>query len=135
LKVLACPAGIEPATPCLEGRCSIQLSYGHIRLFCSIILWRNVPEIIGVIARADNPLMRGTKGIIPSLPLRIGDGLRLCLKGERHLVVGVSGGNPAHQRLRFPGRFGLAFKDPALGAAQAGLHGVFRRFVNAHVHG
>src|SRR5262245_46437819 len=25
---LAIPAGFEPATPCLEGRCSIQLSYG-----------------------------------------------------------------------------------------------------------
>ena len=22
------PAGLEPATPCLEGRCSIHLSYG-----------------------------------------------------------------------------------------------------------
>ena len=27
---VACPAGIEPATTCLEGRCSIQLSYGQI---------------------------------------------------------------------------------------------------------
>jgi hypothetical protein len=26
---LACPAGIEPATPSLEGSCSVQLSYGH----------------------------------------------------------------------------------------------------------
>src|ERR1700757_3300773 len=26
--ILASPAGIEPATLCLEGRCSIQLSYG-----------------------------------------------------------------------------------------------------------
>ena len=25
---VATPAGFEPATPCLEGRCSIQLSYG-----------------------------------------------------------------------------------------------------------
>ena len=25
---LAIPAGLEPATPCLEGRCSIRLSYG-----------------------------------------------------------------------------------------------------------
>src|SRR3954471_5375700 len=25
------PAGLEPATPCLEGRCSIQLSYGPVR--------------------------------------------------------------------------------------------------------
>tara|TARA_B100000989_G_scaffold43078_2_gene27446 strand:- start:541 stop:720 length:180 start_codon:yes stop_codon:yes gene_type:complete len=25
---LATPAGLEPATLCLEGRCSIQLSYG-----------------------------------------------------------------------------------------------------------
>ena len=28
VKDLAIPAGFEPATLCLEGRCSIQLSYG-----------------------------------------------------------------------------------------------------------
>ena len=27
-RFLATPAGLEPATLCLEGRCSIQLSYG-----------------------------------------------------------------------------------------------------------
>ena len=26
-KIMAIPAGLEPATPCLEGRCSIRLSY------------------------------------------------------------------------------------------------------------
>ena len=25
---MAIPGGLEPPTPCLEGRCSIQLSYG-----------------------------------------------------------------------------------------------------------
>ena len=27
------PAGIEPTTNCLEGSCSIQLSYGRNRLY------------------------------------------------------------------------------------------------------
>ena len=28
MEVVAIPSGLEPETPCLEGRCSIQLSYG-----------------------------------------------------------------------------------------------------------
>ncbi len=31
LKMLARPAGFEPAATGLEGRCSIQLSYGRVR--------------------------------------------------------------------------------------------------------
>ena len=27
---VACPEGLEPPTCCLEGSCSIQLSYGHL---------------------------------------------------------------------------------------------------------
>jgi hypothetical protein len=30
--LLVCPEGLEPPTCCLEGSCSIQLSYGHLRV-------------------------------------------------------------------------------------------------------
>src|SRR6185503_14062001 len=35
--VLACPTGIEPITPSLEGWCSIRLSYGQGRLSFPIL--------------------------------------------------------------------------------------------------
>jgi hypothetical protein len=34
LDFLATPAGLEPATCRLEGGCSIQLSYGVVRMRC-----------------------------------------------------------------------------------------------------
>jgi hypothetical protein len=46
LKYMAIPEGLEPPTPCLEGRCSILLSYGTGR--------RTLPFAAAYVNRGDD---------------------------------------------------------------------------------
>ncbi len=36
-RLIVIAEGFEPSTACLEGRCSIQLSYGRIRQFADLL--------------------------------------------------------------------------------------------------
>ena len=41
---VACPEGLEPPTYCLEGNCSIRLSYGQMRARCRKTLTQEAPK-------------------------------------------------------------------------------------------
>ena len=120
---MAIPAGFEPATPCLEGRCSIRLSYGTIRAsveypdfaaFSSAILLRrrDVAEIIAVIAGLHLAVFRAGNGIFDSLALGEGFGVLQCLEFHFYLSARIAAGHPAHQRLWRAGCIGLIFQHP-----------------------
>ncbi len=134
------PEGIEPPTPCLEGRCSIRLSYGRKgvapknRLLCSIILGRDVAEIIDIIAGTDDAGLLPGKGVFPALLMGIGHGLIRALEFQADLVDGIAGRRPPHQGFRANGAIAFIFQHPDLGLSKAGLHGVFGWFVNADLH-
>ena len=50
---MVCPEGLEPPTCCLEGSCSIQLSYGHLRVMQQY--WEGIGRGGGI--RTHDPLL------------------------------------------------------------------------------
>jgi hypothetical protein len=85
---MARPAGLEPATLGLEGRCSIRLSYG--RIFCDDLLLANLPglcrknDLVGVerfeLPTSCSQSRRATR-------LRYTPYYRLGLQGRKSYVV------------------------------------------------
>ena len=78
------PAGFEPATPSLEGSCSIQLSYGRVP---ALILVRPaeqaaVLEVVRVGLGLDFPLARSLQGIHEAVLLGVGQGLSLAVEPQ-----------------------------------------------------
>ena len=77
---MACPEGIEPPTTCLEGRCSIQLSYGQIPG------WREARKINDLDALPSV----GSGGFyrVPRLDSRGGTVVRIRVGAESGLIGG-----------------------------------------------
>ena len=87
-----CPKGLEPPTPGLEGRCSIQLSYGHIIQAADRACLQLSPK---------RQLLKRVMGIEPTylawkasvLPLNY---TRILMKDYLiHIWIGVTGFEPA----------------------------------------
>ena len=153
LKKLAIPAGLEPATYCLEGSCSIRLSYGtakpetecyqlsekrkqsnKFRLTLLRSLRRNILEIIRIIARLDPTFTIRQNRIVPPIRTRILLRLFTAGKFQAHLIERISGLRPAHQRLRTANTIPLKLQNPKRRLRAAGLHHILRRFVNSNIH-
>src|SRR5215207_10932944 len=103
LKLLATPAGLEPATYCLEGSCSIQLSYGAVggqhgaKRIASI---RPEPdavelEVVGIGHHFARRFLRLLHAERDAVARRIGDRLFLAVEPQPDLLPGVAGTGPA----------------------------------------
>src|SRR5258706_10923176 len=82
--VLACPAGLEPTTPSLEGWCSIRLSYGQIAfpVTCRVRPWsgwrdlnsRHPAPKAGALPGCATPRAFPQKRALMILPFRVAAG-------------------------------------------------------------
>src|SRR3954451_7571501 len=140
-KSLAIPAGLEPATYCLEGSCSIQLSYGTVRgakaQYSAFGRTTRAPlkrrsmrpltdavelEIVGIRDRAALRLLGLLDPVGDALAGRVGDRLLLRVEPQLHLLARVAGRRPAHQRLDLARLDPVEFEQPLLRPGLAGLH-------------
>src|SRR5579871_5971889 len=82
---MATPAGLEPATTSLEGRCSIHLSYGATRR-SDLDPDAVVTEIVGVAFRLQASFVRRDHRVVE--PFLLGEGFGLVERGKAqpHLV-------------------------------------------------
>src|SRR3954447_711988 len=138
---MAIPAGLEPATYCLEGSCSIQLSYGTVGArrpqYSAFGGTARAPlkrasmrpladavelEIVGVGDRAALRLLGLLDPVGDALAGRVGDRLLLRVEPQLHLLARVAGRRPAHQRLDLARLDAGELEQPLLRPGLAGLH-------------
>ena len=132
------PAGLEPATPGLEIRCSIQLSYGRpgpdrsdqLQWLGTGTTDRAWAEIIRVRTNADLPLLWLSHAVINVITLAIGNRLFLAGEVQAYLLPHVGGRGPAHQGFNAPSRAQIEIQAPNLDLAAPRLHSALGRLID-----
>src|SRR5688500_11590718 len=131
---MARPAGLEPATHGLEGRCSHPAELRALGRWY-VVESRAIPAKIARVALdLERSLGRLGHFVLDAMLAAVGNRLLFAVERQANLLLRIARAGPAHQRLDRRLLERLERQHPMLRVPVSGLHRRFCRFVDSRFH-